>query len=455
MHKQETDTIFALSSARGSAGIAVLRLSGDQALGAANRLMDGKELVPRKTHLRWLTNPQTKEQLDQALVLYFAGPNSFTGEDVVELHCHGSMAVLDAVSSCLLDLGLRSAEPGEFTRRAFDNNRLDLLEAEGLADLIDSRTDAQRQQALGQMGGELSQQVEIWRSLLLAALARIEAEIDFPDEEDVSGSLVGQTEPGLAELQSLLLANLQQANRGTKVRDGYLIALLGPVNAGKSTLLNALAGEERAIVSAEPGTTRDIVEVQLQIGGFLVTIADSAGLRPSTDKIEIEGIRRAKKLAERADLRLFLNDGSKSDKAAGREFLSLAQEGDLFLRTKTDLLLDPKPAQQGEKTDELNVSAKTGTGLEQVLLQIETRVTQTLGKSEVPVLTRARHIDAVGRAEQAVQAARNELTKPDGAMPELVAEHLRDASQSLGYLVGRVHSEQILDEIFNGFCIGK
>ncbi len=453
MHKQETETIFALSSARGSAGIAVLRLSGAQALSAAKKLSGGKKLISRTAHLRWLTDPKTHEKLDQALVLYFAKPNSFTGEDVVELHCHGSLAVLDAVSNCLLELGLRPAEPGEFTRRAFDNNRLDLLEAEGLADLIDARTSAQHQQALGQMGGELSQQVETWRSLLLAALARIEAEIDFPDEEDVSGSLVAQTEPELEKLQCLLEANLQQADRGAKIRDGYLIALLGPVNAGKSTLLNALAGEERAIVSEEPGTTRDIVEVELQMGGFLVTIADSAGLRPSTNKIEVEGMRRAKKLAGRADLRLFLTDSSKPNDTAEPELATLAQDGDLFLRTKADL--QQKPIQKDEKTAEFNISAKTGAGLNTVLTHIEQKIVQTLAQSEAPVLTRARHVNAVKQAALTVQAARKELARTKGATPELVAEHLRAASQSLQLLVGLVHSEQILDEIFSGFCIGK
>jgi len=437
----ENDTIFALASARGVAGVSVIRISGEKALQATKKLLKNKEITKRTAMLKTLFCPNTKQVLDQVILLYFAKPHSFTGEDVVELHCHGSVAVIEAIFTSLLALRLRPAEPGEFSRRAFANGQMDLVQTEGLADLINAKTDGQRQQALQQMGGVLSEHIAKWRSLLLAAIARVEAEIDFPDEEDVTGVLLEQVKPGLAQLQQLLELQITDASRGQTIRDGFLVAIIGPVNAGKSTLLNALAGEDRAIVSELPGTTRDVIEVTLPIGGFLVTVADTAGLRKTDDKIEIEGIGRAKKTAQKADLRLFL---SESD--TGVVEPNLVQSGDIFVRTKTDI--GPK---KRLKQNELEISAKTGAGMEPLLQAIENRVMRVLSATELPVLTRARHVQAVQGALDSLSKAEKEL----GNMPELAAEHLRGASQSLSQLVGEVHTEQVLGEIFSGFCIGK
>ncbi|VAV88337.1 tRNA-5-carboxymethylaminomethyl-2-thiouridine(34)synthesis protein MnmE [hydrothermal vent metagenome] len=443
MSKQiHNETIFALASARGMAGVAVLRISGSFAHKTVQNMIKNKSLPERYAKLKTLICPITDTVLDQALVLFFAQPNSFTGEDVVELHCHGSPAVIEAVCASLSKQGLRLAEPGEFSRRAFGNGRMDLVQAEGLADLIDAKTEKQRQQALAQMAGEVSQQVAQWRKLLLAAIARVEAEIDFPDEEDVAGTLAEQVLPGLRQLQELLQTQLLEAKRGQTIRNGFLIALIGPVNAGKSTLLNALAGRERAIVSDIPGTTRDVIEVDLRIAGFMVSVADTAGLRETRDKIEQEGIRRSKSTAIKADMRLFLQDVQTGE----TQKPDLYQPGDLLVQSKADLQKTPKI-----KGDELSISAKTGTGINQLLARIEQRVIAQLAATELPALSRLRHIKAVQQAIENLQLAEQELEK----MPELAAEHLRAASQNLAVLLGEMNTEQVLGEIFSGFCIGK
>ncbi len=444
MTDRRNKTIFALASARGAAGIFVVRISGKKAKQTAEKLLKNKKLTDKQVLVQNLICPRDQSKIDHAVVLYFAGPKSFTGEDVVELHCHGSSAVLDRLSGVLLDLGICPAEPGEFTRRAFENGQMDLAQAEGLADLIDARTDGQRQQALQQMGGGLREHVLKWRDLLLSILARLEAEIDFPDEEDVTGALAEQVLPNIKQLQSLLKTQLMAAKRGQSVRDGFLVALIGPVNAGKSTLLNVLAGQERAIVSDRPGTTRDVIEVQLQIGGFLVTLADTAGLRRATDEIEQEGIKRAQKLANQADLRLFLTE-------IGEEFPKTeieipAKANDLWIQTKADLY--PK---RTALAGSLVISAKTGLGIQSLLEHLETKITKQLSSSETPALTRARHVSAVSQAIDALTLAEQQIS----IMPELAAEHLRETAQNLAGLLGEVHSEQILDEIFRGFCIGK
>jgi tRNA modification GTPase len=444
MPETQNDTIFALASARGSAGISVLRMSGPKAKKIAQKLNKNKELNDKQIHLQKLESPKDQRQIDQALVLFFAGPRSFTGEDVVEFHCHGSPAVLDILSDELLALGARGAEPGEFTRRAFENGQMDLVQAEGLADLIDAETKAQQQQAIGQLGGNLSQQIDHWRSLLLAILARVEAEIDFPDEEDVTGSLALAVQPNMQELRGLLQEQLADADRGKQVRSGFLIALVGSVNTGKSTLLNALAGEERAIVSELPGTTRDVIEVQMQIGGFKVSIADTAGLRDTAEPIEKEGVRRTRTTAEKADMRLFLQEFGKTPD----ETSILPKTGDLTLETKIDLHPHAKPTQTGNR---LSLSAQTGVGLDTLLQALETRIVTKLSVTETPGLTRARHVRAVTEADRALHLAEQQLN----VLPELAAEHLREAARQLASLLGEVHTEQVLGEIFAGFCIGK
>ncbi len=443
----EKDTIFALASARGRAGVAVIRISGDKSLWAAQTLTSVGSFSAGEFQFACLRDPKDGSALDQAIVLFFSGPKSFTGEDVVELQCHGSPAVIDAIFNVLLEMGLRPAEPGEFTRRAFINGRMDLVQAEGLADLIDARTEGQRQQALQQMGGSLSQYVVKWRALLLEFLAQVEAEIDFSEEEDVPGALSARILPGISSLEQELMEHLRHAGRGKKVRDGFLIALIGPVNAGKSTLLNALSGEERAIVSNQPGTTRDVVEVETQIGGFLVTIADTAGLRKTRQKIEKEGIRRTKITANNADLRLFLLECGQE---RPDEMLAVAKDGDLFLHTKADL---------NEKAvyDEgwLLISAKTGLGMAKLQAVLQEKVEQQLSATEAPSLTRQRHVKAIDSALGFLASAKTGLCKEENLYPELVADDLRQCGICLSGLLGELGSEQILDQIFGEFCIGK
>ncbi|MBR9816815.1 MAG: tRNA uridine-5-carboxymethylaminomethyl(34) synthesis GTPase MnmE, partial [Rhodospirillales bacterium] len=307
----QTDTIFALSSGAGRAGVAVIRLSGPMA-GATLCALLGRVSLPKPRHAIYapIHDPKTNERLDDAVAIYFAGPASFTGEDVVELHTHGGRAVIDGVLDCLAARpGLRIAEPGEYTRRAFENGKMDLTAAEGIADLIDAETAAQRRQAVRQMAGELGALYENWRARLMKALAYIEADIDFPDE-DLPGGIVPVVRGDLSSVHGEMDKHLADNRRGERLREGFQIVILGAPNAGKSSLLNRLARREAAIVSEIAGTTRDMIEVHLDLGGFPVTMVDTAGLRESGDVIETEGVRRATARAEDADLRLVVVDRS-------------------------------------------------------------------------------------------------------------------------------------------------
>ena len=465
-------TIFALASGAGRAGVAVLRVSGPEARTALEALA-GPAPKPRRASLRRLTDPRTGEALDDALTLWFPAPNSFTGEDCAELHVHGGQAVIGAVADALRALpGVRLAEPGEFTRRAFENGKLDLTQAEGLADLIDAETEGQRRQALRQMEGALGALYADWRAHLLRAMALIEAEIDFPDE-DVPGGISAQAMPILRAVEMAMRAHLADSARGERVRDGYRIAILGAPNAGKSSLLNALAGREAAIVSDIPGTTRDVVEIRLALGGFPVWIADTAGLREAADAIEAEGVRRALARAEEADLRLVLIDGEEAPEAA----LRLMRDGDLLIRTKADLhgwipgsrsarpgMTEGRsdgapsqvmPAERSESRDPalaaVWVSAKTGEGVTGLLEQITARVAQALSEQGAPALTRARHRGLVEQAADAL--ARAQVAMDEG--PELAGEDVRLSARALGRLTGTIDVEDILGEIFSSFCIGK
>jgi tRNA modification GTPase len=380
--------------------------------------------------------------LDDGLALWFPGPHSFTGEDVVELHIHGGPAVIAAVvDAALSQPGVRVAEPGEYTRRAFENGKLDLAEAEGLADLVDAETEGQRRQALRQRRGALSAVYEGWRGRLIEAAALIEAEIDFPDE-DLPGALAQRAGPILQTLAADMTHHLDDAHRGERVRDGYRIAIIGPPNAGKSSLLNALAQREAAIVSDIPGTTRDVVEVRLVLAGYPVWIADTAGLREAADAIEAEGVRRALARAEEADLRIgVVETGS----PVAAELKAAMQEGDLLVHSKADLVEAHRSA------DMLEVSAVTGVGLAILHTQLESRVAEALGREEAPVLTRARHRRLVEQARGALLHAIPALDQ--GA--ELAAEDVRVAADQIGRLTGRIDVEDLLDEIFSSFCIGK
>lgn len=434
------ETIYALSSAAGRAGIAVLRLSGPHVRLAIEALTGHAPGRPRLAELRRLRDPETGRALDRGLVLFFEGPNSFTGEDVAELHVHGGRAVVAAVLAALVKIeGLRAAAPGEFTRRAFEAGKLDLTGVEGLADLIDAETEAQRAQALRQMEGALGNLYEGWRARLMKVLAYAEAEIDFPDEE-VPGDLIEKLGPEFAALSSEISAHLDDGGRGERLRDGVEVAIVGPPNAGKSSLLNRLARREAAIVSDEVGTTRDVLEVRLDIGGVPVTLADTAGLREAAGAIEREGVRRALARAEASDLRIVV-----AAPDAGGDF-SLAREGDIRVFNKLDLAADVPAGAIG-------ASALTGAGLEELEAALRERVGTAYEAREHPIITRARHREGLRDCAASLSRAGGALAR--GLDAELVAEDLRLAARALGRITGRVDVEDLLEVIFRDFCIGK
>lgn len=426
------DTIYALATARGRSGLAVVRISGPDAV-AAGLALCGRLPSPRVAGLRRLT--WGGELLDEALVLSFAEGASFTGEAVVELHCHGGPAVVGAVLRALSEQpGVRLAEAGEFTRRALENGVLDLAQVEGLADLIDAETEAQRRQAVRVLSGSVGQKVDGWRRDLIRAGALLEATIDFADEEvpvDVS--------PEVLALIDGLMADLGREAAGVtaaeRIRDGFEVAIVGAPNAGKSTLLNQLAGREAAITSEIAGTTRDVIEVRMEIAGLPVTFLDTAGLRDTEDRLERAGIERALARAEAADLRLFLTDGS-----------------DLPLRPVGDDLVVLGKADTKSGVSGLAVSGKTGFGVPDLMARIGDILGQRVGSAGA--LVRERHRVAVTSAIAALAESRAEVVRPDSRV-ELAAEHLRQAVRALDALVGRVDVDDLLGEIFASFCIGK
>jgi len=443
-----TGTIVALASAPGRAGVAVVRLSGPFAREAASKLCAPALLPePRRAALRDLHDFRTGELIDHALVLLFAAPNSFTGEDVVELHLHGGRAILTAVldTLCAMD-GVRLAEPGAFSRRAFENGKLDLTEAEAIADLVDAETAAQRRQALRQMDGALGRLYHGWADRLVQRLAFIEAEIDFADEE-LPPEITAQRLDDVLCLEKEIAAHLDDGARGEKLREGFTVALLGAPNAGKSSLLNALARREAAIVAPTPGTTRDVIEVQLDLGGYPVTLADTAGLRETADAIESEGVRRALARAEHADLRLLVFDG-KDWPIVDASTQALRNDAALALINKADLIEDGKRAASTESAD-LFVSAKTGEGLSALTERLIQEIDKRFVGDGSPALTRARHREAL---TDCLAHLRRAIASPE---VELCAEDLRLAVRALGRITGRVDVEDLLDIVFSSFCIGK
>ncbi|MFA5580626.1 MAG: tRNA uridine-5-carboxymethylaminomethyl(34) synthesis GTPase MnmE [Paracoccaceae bacterium] len=427
------DTIYALASARGKAGIAVVRISGPFAF-SAGRALAGDLPPARRTSLRRLR--WRGDVLDQALVVVFDADHSFTGEEVVELHLHGSVAIINAVLDALGQIdGLRLAEPGEFSRRALINERLDLAQIEGLGDLIEAETEAQRKQAMQIFSGALGQKADSWRKTLIRAAALIEATIDFADEDvpvDVTGEVIDLVDKTAVSLR----AEAAGAHAAERVREGFEVAIIGPPNVGKSTLLNALAGRDAAITSEIAGTTRDVIEVRMDLRGIAVTFLDTAGLRESDDVVERIGIARARTRAEAADLRIFLLENP--DDSLGMA----AQPDDIIALSKADL-------RQG---DDFAISGATGTGVDILITRIAA-VLETRAASASSA-THLRHRQAITRALNALDLARIEVMNgPDRA--EIAAEELRSAIRALDSLVGRVDVEHILDEIFASFCIGK
>ncbi|WP_282022147.1 tRNA uridine-5-carboxymethylaminomethyl(34) synthesis GTPase MnmE [Ruegeria faecimaris] len=427
------DTIFALASAQGKAGVAVIRLSGPLAHPAAAAL-SGAALPSRGMRVRSLYG-KDGSRLDDGVVLTFQAPASFTGEDVAELQIHGSTAAVNAVMRCLADMdGLRLADPGEFTRRALENGKMDLTQVEGLADLIDAETEAQRKQAQIILAGELGNLAERWRRDLIRAASLLEAVIDFADEE-----VPTDVTPEVRQLITDVIADLQREAEGVRIaeriRTGFEVAIVGLPNAGKSTLLNALAGRDAAITSEYAGTTRDVIEVRMDLEGLPVTLLDTAGLRETDDHVESLGIERAKKRAEAADLRVFLTDDPKE---LGVQLL----EGDIQVHPKSDLRNSP---------DE-GISGKTGQGVDRLI----SNISRVLGDRTTThgIATRERHRIALITARDALSAAIVVLESgPD--LYDIAAEELRTAIRALEALVGRIGVEDLLDEIFSSFCLGK
>jgi len=445
MHRQAT--IFAVSSGHGRAGVAVIRVSGP----AAGRVLDemaAPRPKPRYAALRRLTHPDTAEVLDHALVLWFPAPASETGEDMAELQVHGGRAVIQGVLGALAALGgCRLAEPGEFVRRAFENGKLDLTGVEGLADLIDAETAAQRRQALRQADGALYRIYEAWRQGLLGAMALTEAGIDFSDEPDVATDALSRARREIEPIAEAIAAHLDDDHRGELVREGFQVVLAGAPNVGKSSLLNALARRDVAIVSDEPGTTRDVLEVKLELAGLPVVISDTAGIRTASGKVEEEGIRRALERMRAADLVIWLLDAT--DPTAPPPHLGVRADRLLIVHNKADLLSGR--TRTGPAEDALSISAFKGFGLEALIEQLAAIAAARIGDQEAPALTQERHRQQLLRCRAALSsflAGRIEEA-------ELRAEDLRRAAQALGRLVGAISVEDVLEQVFGRFCIGK
>ena len=477
----DRDTIFALSSGRPPAAIAVIRVSGSRA-GAALKALTGKIPAPRLATLGRLCHPQTKEIIDEALVLWFPGPRSETGEDMTELQVHGGRAIIAAVLQALSGIaGLRPAEAGEFTRRAFENGKLDLTAVEGLADLVMAETETQRRQAFLHLKGLLGDRAEGWRQKLIQALALTEAAIDFSDEGDVPTDVL---EPALAiarELHGEIGAALADGGRGERLRDGLVVAIAGPPNAGKSTLLNRIARREAAIVSPFAGTTRDVIEVHLDLAGLPVTLLDTAGIRDADDPVELEGVRRARDRVKAADLVLWLVDATRPLADSGKK---LDASKVWLVRTKVDLVGANNELEitSGAKNEpytnpnrtlktainnrlitnnepvfrnnefKFNVSAVTGTGFDDLISGLARYAENHLHVAEPALITRERHRLALLDTQEALGRA---LGVAKANREELIAEELRVAARALGRLTGRVDVEDILDVIFRDFCVGK
>ncbi len=428
----DSDTIFALASGVGRAAIGVVRLSGKNCAGIVAGLTHPVP-PPRRAALRALSAP-SGDIIDRALVLWLPGPGSYTGEDCAELHIHGGRAVFQAVSSALLRLGARPAEPGEFTRRAFINGRMGLLEAEAVADLVDAETEAQRRQALRQMDGAQGGLIAAWADRVRRLLAWQEALIDFPDEDlppEVGSTLTTE----LSALRGEIEIGIADSARGIRLREGLVVAVTGAPNVGKSSLVNCLAGREVAIVSPHPGTTRDALEVTIDLGGVPVTLIDTAGLRDTDDPVEAEGVRRARARAASADVVMEVRDASDPSAATVP-----GQSGRLLVFNKVDVT----PVQ-----DRLGVSALTGVGIDALRAYLFQQAAMLSNIGGDPVFTRARHAAALRDAASALAAA------SACALPELRGEELRVALAALGRVAGSVDVEMVLDLVFSQFCIGK
>ena len=453
----DRSTIFALSSGRPPAAIAVVRVSGPRA-GVALEKLIGRLPEPRRAALARVRDPASGEVIDEALALWFPAPRSETGEDVAELQLHGGQAVIAGVLDALATIeGCRPAEAGEFTRRAFENGRLDLTAVEGLADLIAAETPAQRRLAFRQLKGLIGDRAEAWRRRLIEALALVEARIDFSDEADVPEDLIGPALYAAQQLRDEIAGVLADGRRGERLRDGLVVAIAGPPNAGKSTLLNRLARREAAIVSPYAGTTRDVIEVHLDLDGYPVTLLDTAGIRDSDEPVEQEGVRRARERAAAADLVLWVIDGSAGGPAIEDQPKNLANAAIWLVRNKIDRAAatsstDAAKHDSNEYKFTISISALTGTGMEALTAALSDYAKAYFASTESALITRARHRRAL---EETVAALDRAVVRDHANDEELIAEELRSAATTLGRLTGRVDVEDILDVIFRDFCIGK
>lgn len=446
MAMSERDTICALASGQPPAAICIIRLSGDRIWKLAGALLDCGLPEPRRATLTRFRD-EDGHLIDEGLVVFMPGPHSYTGEDTLELYLHGGPAVINhTISTLTSEPGVRLAEPGEFTRRAFEAGKIDLTEAEGVADIIEAETNAQKAQALRQLSGGLTQQYDQWRAELTGILALIEVAVDFPDEDDAPEETTAPVLRKLGALISDMEAALGDRGIGEKIRDGFRIAIIGAPNAGKSTLLNRLAGREAAIVTSLPGTTRDVIEIRRVMGGQIVWISDTAGLRETEDEIEAEGVRRAQKVAAEADLRVFMVDGSAPDPGVLTSPYRLPT--DMVVVNKADAdLAENLPAH------DFRISAKTGDGVETLERALSEFISARAASVEAPVITRARHRARLVEGLACLVAARDALELGTGA--ELAAEDVRMAIRHLGSVIGVVGVEDVLGAVFSEFCIGK
>ena len=441
------DTIFALSSGAVPAGVAVVRLSGPKARMVMNQLIDS-EPKPRFAALRYISHPKSGDVIDQALVLFFPGEKSFTGEDSVEFQLHGGRAVVKAMLALLETFdGCRMAEAGEFARRAFENGKFDLTAIEGLADLIHAETENQRKQAMRQASGAHKSVIDGWREILLYARSMIEAELDFSDEEDVPGAVSDVIWPKLQMLKGEMESHLANADRGERLRNGLTVVLAGHPNAGKSSLLNWFAKRDVAIVTEEAGTTRDLLELHLDIAGYPVTLIDTAGLRESDNIVEREGIRRALEKSEHADLLIEVVDASKVD--ARVELSSQAKR--LVLFNKQDRIGSEMNTGLTEGEYSFSVSVKTGEGMDRFYDSFVKQISESFYGAEDVLITRKRHesylLACVDNVDKSIMSSESPL--------EIRSEYLRMAGDELGKITGRIDVEDMLGVIFSQFCVGK
>ncbi len=444
--KNLKNTIYSPASPIQKSGIIVIRISGPDAKKVFLSLGCSSP-EPREATLQSIYHPNTKELIDKCISIYYKAPRSFTGEDVLELHIHGGKAVLDLTMDALSKIpNLRIADPGEFSMRAFLNNKMDLTEVEGLQELIDSDTKAQHKQALKKLSGELSFTYENWRKSLLNILTRVEASIDFPEEE-IPADVLRNTDLKIKEVIDGISLYLENSKKGEKLSEGLYIAILGPTNAGKSSLINKISKKDLAIVSSIEGTTRDIIEIDLDIAGYPVTIADTAGLRESENEIENEGIRRSIEKAKTADLKIIMLDGSKD--FAQEESVKLAGENDLIVVNKKDLITSELPIKLENKKI-LYISIKESEGIELLMSQV-INFTQGffVNTDNTPIITKQRHRENLSKALECLQ--NTDLS----ADIVLAAEELRSAANYLASITGRIDVESLLGEIFSSFCIGK